>query len=289
MNKIKLLDGAMGTQLLHSGIQLPLPLWSGDINLTHPHHIENIHKSYLDAGADILTTNTFRTTPRSYLNHGFSKNRSMTRSHKSLDMAVSLAKKVASKNTIIAGSIAPLEDCYEPGLFPGVEYANEEFRELAIWLKDAGVDMLLFETMGCWNEIRSAINSTDDLQIPRWISLTLKNGKRLLDGTELSEVLYILSEYKINKILLNCNPCTITSDEIDIIVKYWSESWGVYPNVGMSMPSKEGIIKNQLCVDDFIKEVNNYIDAGASVIGACCGSNPYYIQSLRDLINIRIQ
>ena len=71
MNEIKLLDGAMGTQLMHAGLKLPLPIWSGDINITHPDHIKNVHESYLKSGADILTTNTFRTTPRAYLNHGF--------------------------------------------------------------------------------------------------------------------------------------------------------------------------------------------------------------------------
>ena len=142
MIEIKILDGAMGTQLLDYEIELPLPIWSGDINLTHPEYIEKIHKSYLDAGADILTTNTFRTTPRAYCNNGFSVNNAISRSHKSLDMAVKLARQAANRNTVIAGSIAPLEECYEPSLFPGQDIAIKEYRELARWLLEAGVDML---------------------------------------------------------------------------------------------------------------------------------------------------
>ena len=287
MNQIKLLDGAMGTQLLDSGLELPLPIWSGDINLTHPDYIEKIHKSYLDAGADILTTNTFRTTPRAYSKNGFSKDNAISRSHKSLDMAVELARKVASRNTIIAGSIAPLEDCYEPKLFPGCEKANEEFKELSRWLQDAGVNMILFETMGCWLEIKSAILSTNDLKIPRWISLVLKDGNKLLDGTDLTKVLYNLLDFEIEMILLNCNPCNTTNEAIELIIENWTKSWGVYPNVGLSMPSKEGIIGDKLSVDGFIKQVNSYIDAGASVLGACCGSNPSYIKAIRDLINLK--
>ena len=287
MNQIKLLDGAMGTQLLDSGLELPLPIWSGDINLTHPDYIEKIHKSYLNAGADILTTNTFRTTPRAYSKNGFSKDNAISRSHKSLDRAVELARKVASGNTIIAGSIAPLEDCYEPKLFPGCEKANEEFKELSIWLQDAGVNMILFETMGCWLEIKSAILSTNDLKIPRWISLVLKDGNKLLDGTDLTKVLYNLLDFEIEMILLNCNPCNTTNEAIELIIENWTKSWGVYPNVGLSMPSKEGIIGDKLSVDGFIKQVNSYIDAGVSVLGACCGSNPSYIKAIRDLINLK--
>ncbi len=227
MNEIKLLDGAMGTQLLDSGIELPLPIWSGDINLTHPEYIEKIHKSYLDAGADILTTNTFRTTPRTYSNNGFSKKNAISRSHKSLNMAVKLARKVASRNTIIAGSIAPLEECYEPNLFPGYDLANKEFRELARWLQDAGVDMILFETMGCWLEIKSAILSTNDLKIPRWISLVLSSENKLLDGTDLTKVLLNLLDFGVEMVLLNCNPCNTTNGAIKFIINNWTKSWGV--------------------------------------------------------------
>jgi homocysteine S-methyltransferase len=268
-------------------LELPLPIWSADINLTHPNYIEKIHKSYLDAGADILTTNTFRTTPRAYSKNGFSKDNAILRSHKSLDRAVELARKVANRNTIIAGSIAPLEDCYEPNLYPGDECANEEFRELARWLQEAGVNMILFETMGCWFEIKSAILSTNDLKIPRWISLVLKDGNELLDGTDLTKVLYNLLDFEIEMILLNCNPYNTTNEAIELFLENWTKSWGVYPNVGLSMPSKEGIIESKLSVDVFMKHVNSYIDAGASVIGACCGSNPSYIKAMRDLINLK--
>ena len=246
MNEIKLLDGAMGTQLLESGLKLPLPIWSGDINLTHPDYIKKIHNSYLDAGADILTTNTFRTTPRTYLNNGFSFDIANIRSRKSLVRAVDLAKKVANRNTIIAGSIAPLEDCYEPNLFPGENCANKEFKELALWLQDAGVNLILFETMGCWLEIKSAILSTNDLVIPRWISLVLKDGNRLLDGTDLVKVLSNLLDSDIEMILLNCNSSNTTDEAIKLIKNKWTKPWGVYPNVGISMPSKEGIIDKKM-------------------------------------------
>ena len=288
MIEIKILDGAMGTQLLDYEIELPLPIWSGDINLTHPEYIEKIHKSYLDAGADILTTNTFRTTPRAYCNNGFSVNNAISRSHKSLDMAVKLARQAANRNTVIAGSIAPLEECYEPSLFPGQDIAIKEYRELARWLLEAGVDMILFETMGCWLEIKSAILSTYDLKIPRWISLVLSDENKLLDGTDLSKVLFDLLDFGVEMVLLNCNPCNTTNDAIKILTKNWTKSWGVYPNVGLSMPSKEGIIESKWSVNQFVKQVDRYIDDGVSVIGACCGSNPSYIRAIRDSINLKI-
>ena len=70
--KILIMDGAMGTELIRHGLELPLPMWSGDANLTHPGTIYQIHMENIDAGADILTTNTFRTTPRTYSKSGLS-------------------------------------------------------------------------------------------------------------------------------------------------------------------------------------------------------------------------
>ena len=66
MKKPLLLDGAMGTELINRGISLPLPIWSADANLTHPEVVKGIHSDYIKAGADIITTNTFRTTPWTY-------------------------------------------------------------------------------------------------------------------------------------------------------------------------------------------------------------------------------
>ena len=285
-NQVRLLDGAMGTELMRAGLDLPLPIWSGDVNLTHPDYIRRIHEAYLTAGADILTTNTFRATPRAYRNNGYEEHEARQRSHESLERAVELAKQLAGVDIIVAGSIAPLEDCYEPDLFPGIEFAQREFRELAIWLQDAGIDVILFETMGSWPEIKTALSVTADLQIPRWLSLILKNGNTLLDGTDLTNILSDIKDYGIEMVLLNCNLCSITADAVDVLLRNWKGSWGVYPNVGAAMPTKEGVIEKKLTIKEFANEINKYLTSGAKVIGACCGSNPKYIRAAREAIDL---
>ena len=286
---VRLLDGAMGTELMRAGLNLPLPIWSGDVNLSHPDYVRKIHEAYLKAGADILTTNTFRTTPRAYRNNGFEEHEARQRSHKSLDRAVELAKQTAGVDIIVAGSIAPLEDCYEPNLFPGIEFAQREFRELAVWLQDTGIDLILFETMGSWPEIKTALSVTVDLQIPRWLSLILKNGNTLLDGTDLTHVLSNLKEYGIEMILLNCSLFSVTADAVDVLLRDWKGPWGVYPNVGAAMPTREGVIEKKLTIREFTNEIKKYLTSGAKVIGACCGSNPDYILAARELIDLAVE
>ena len=285
-NQVRLLDGAMGTELMRAGLDLPLPIWSGDVNLTHPDYVRKIHEAYLTAGADILTTNTFRTTPRAYRNNGYEEHEARQRSHESLERAVELARQTAGSDIIVAGSIAPLEDCYEPDLFPGIEFAQREFRELAVWLQDAAIDVILFETMGTWPEIKTALSVTDDLQIPRWLSLILKNGNTLLDGTDLTNVLTDIKDYGIEMVLLNCSLCSITADAVNVLLRNWKGPWGVYPNVGAAMPTKEGVIEKKLTIKEFANEINKYLTSGAKVIGACCGSSPDYISAARKAIDL---
>ena len=140
--------------------------------------------------------------------------------------------------------------------------------------------------MGSWPEIKTALSVTADLQIPRWLSLILKNGNTLLDGTDLTNVLTDIKDYGIEMVLLNCSPCSITADAVDVLLRNWKGPWGVYPNVGAAMPTKEGVIEKKLTIKEFAKEINKYLTSGARVIGACCGSNPKYIRAAREAIDL---
>ena len=140
--------------------------------------------------------------------------------------------------------------------------------------------------MGSWPEIKTGLSVTVDLQIPRWLSLILKNGKTLLDGTDLTNVLSDIKDYGIEMGVLNCSLCSITADAVDILLKNWKGPWGVYPNVGAAMPTKEGMIEEKLTIKEFVNEINKYLTSGAKVVGACCGSNPDYIRAAREAIDL---
>ena len=131
MHKIGILDGAMGSEFINKGIALPEHIWSSWVNLEAHEKVYNLHKDYINAGADYITTNTFRTTPRAYKKIGLSDSESEILAKTSLKTAVSIAQKAASENIQILGSIAPLEDCYRPDLFPGLNNAKKEFSEIS--------------------------------------------------------------------------------------------------------------------------------------------------------------
>ena len=142
MTDLKLLDGAMGSEFIRRGEILPPHTWSADVNLTNPDLLYGIHQEYVNAGVDYLTTNTFRTTPRAYQKTGLSYKEAHSTAKISMHNAVQMARKASNDSIKILGSIAPLEDCYSPDLFPGPDLATKEFSVIAEWLADERIDIL---------------------------------------------------------------------------------------------------------------------------------------------------
>ena len=285
LKKPLIMDGAMGTELMRRGIELPLPLWSSMSNIDQFDQVMNIHKDYIEAGSDILTTNTFRTTPRTFIKAGYSQNESEIISEKCCNKAIEAAKHAVKKeNTLIAGSVAPLEDCYEPLHFPGKEIAKKEFQLIIDRIIRKGVDILLFETMGNYEEIESVLQVSNHVDIQRWLSIVLKNKNSILDGTELQKVVELANKNKIDMVLINCTPVNIILEALDIFLGYRKGKWGVYPNAGENMPTKDGEFVSKLDDESFCKAIQDYITLGASVVGSCCGSTPNTVRKISNMI-----
>ena len=242
MASFKILDGAMGSELIKRGLTLPEYVWSADANINYSELVLQIHMEYIEAGADYITTNTFRTTPRAYLKTGINSKEASQMAKKSLLRAIELAKKTAIPTTKIIGSIAPLEDCYMPDLFPGRNIAISEFSELGNWFSDAGINILLLETMNSIVETQTALDALIDYNLPIWVSFIMKDENRLLSGDIFIEALDMLNEYHISTVLLNCNSLDRTFVAVDNLVDNWNGDWGIYPNLGKGELSLDGNI-----------------------------------------------
>ncbi|MBC8322389.1 MAG: homocysteine S-methyltransferase family protein [Candidatus Marinimicrobia bacterium] len=277
------LDGAMGTELVRNGVELPLPIWSADANLDHPDIVLNIHQEYAAAGADIITTNTFRTTTYTYRKAGYTKQRAQERAYDSLMSAVDLARKSAVDTMKVAGSITAIDDCYSPELYPGKGAAEDTFGELVEWFSEAGVDLLLFETMGNFEEIEIALEASLNIEINCWFSLILKDGKHILDGHSLDEAINLIKTFPISCLMLNCNKIETTPSALKLFLSLWTNDWGVYSNLGVTDFDNDyfDIINDS----NFKESISLFLEFNPAVIGACCGSTPKHIDMIKNLIN----
>ncbi|MBC8346171.1 MAG: homocysteine S-methyltransferase family protein [Candidatus Marinimicrobia bacterium] len=280
-NKPLIMDGAMGTELMARGLDLPLPLWSAEANLTDPEIVRGVHADYLYAGADIITTNTFRTTTWSYRKADYSPKRAAERAKSSLMKAVELAQSV--NPNIVAGSLTSIEDCYEPETFPGIGAAADTYGETVEWFIEAGVDVILFETMGHLDEITVALESVENANIDIWLSLIIKDKYHLLSAHPLDAV-YNLGKGQVGCLMLNCNTVEKTDQTLKSMIDNWGGDWGVYPNMGLTDPEPDGAMDEKVGENDFRKTIKKYLELDPMVIGTCCGSTPNHIETISNMI-----
>ena len=279
-----IINGAMGTELMDQGIMLPLPLWSAQTNIEEPQIVQNIHQMYVDAGADIITTNTFRTTTWSYRRAEYSPKRAQRKAKESLMKAIDLGRSVSPK--ILAGSITSINDCYEPGKFPGKSIAEDSYGETLEWFIEAGVEHIFLETMGHLEEIKIAIDASKNIS-ELYLSLIIKDKEHLLSGDLIEDVFPIVND-KISCLMLNCNTIDITNRVLDSFINNWNYKWGVYPNLGLTKPEPDGKMLQKVDDDEFERTMISYIKKSPTIIGACCGSSPKHIRKIKNLLKSKM-
>jgi len=277
---ILIINGAMGTELMDKGVKLPLPLWSAEANINASEIVKGIHQNYVDAGADIITTNTFRTTTWSYRRAEYSPKRASERAKESLMKAIELARSVNPK--IIAGSVTSINDCYEPDEFPGKSISEDSYGETLEWFIEAGINNIFLETMGHLEEIKIAIEASKDVS-KLYLSLIVKDKDHLLSGHMIEDIFPIVKD-NILCLMLNCNTIDMTNRVLNSFIDNWNLEWGVYPNLGLTKPEPDGEMSAVIKDDTFKKTMLSYIKKSPSIIGTCCGSSPRHIRIIRDLL-----
>ena len=283
VNSILILcDSVMGDELNNRVIKTELPLWTADANITHYDLIQSTYNEYICAGADIITTNTFRSTSWTYKRAGYTVKESKMQAKRSLNSAVKCSKNASKGITQIAGSIKTLDDCYNLESFPGRKIALDIYSQTLDWLINAGVDIILLETMENLGEIKVALSLSYDYQKSIWLSIIKKDSKKILDGAILVDILLLAKQYSVQTFLFDCNDFSKTILFMKDIHHFWDWMWGLYSNLGLEGYSNDyfNIINN----DKFILVIENILKLNPDVIGFCFGSSPMHIKILKNQI-----
>ncbi len=194
-----LLDGAIGSYLQQKGFETDDSIWTTEINQSNSEAIIQIHKDYIEAGADIITTNTFRTNPSSLKKKGVSDVSYY------VGQAVSLTKQsINGRKIYIAGSNAPAEDCYQvKRTLSNNELQMNHSKHIDL-LIDNSVDFILNETQSHFDELKIICEHCDRNNIPYLISLYLTEDYKLLSGESVGSILTFLSHHNPIAIGFNC-------------------------------------------------------------------------------------
>ncbi len=273
-----LLDGATGSELDRLGVDVGMPLWSAHAILEAPEILRKVHIAYLEAGAQAISTNTFRTHERSLAKAGMG-DRAEELTAKAVEIARSAVNEV-NTDALVFGSVAPLEDCYSPDLAPLSKVCEEEHSKMIKYLVNSGVDLVLIETMCSAHE---AIAAASVVNCEWAISMCVQTGElgKLLDGTPLIEVIQEFEDAQF--IGINCYPATKLTEQIAYLRSIAPTHMPIaaYGNVGYADDGGGWINTDAIDPNIFAVYAMDWVKAGASIVGGCCGTTPKTIAAIK--------
>ncbi len=275
--KVLVFDGSMGRMLFENG--LGVGTCPEEWNLTHPGIMREIYKGYVDAGADIIQTNTFQSHSIKLEEYGLKDK------HYEINyQAAKLAKEVAGGKCYVAASIGPLGKLLEPFGDLTFEKAYDTFKDQIIAVADGGADIISLETFTDISELRIALLAAkENCSLPVICSVSYEQNGRTLMGTEPGICAAILHSMGADLIGTNCS----FGPEYMIRI---AESYGkiglpfsVKPNAGLpEIVDGKQLFKET--PEGFAGFVPGFLKNGARLLGGCCGTTPQYIAEVAKLV-----
>ena len=271
--QILFFDGGMGTMLQKNGMK------GGEIpeliNINNPDLIKSIHTQYLNAGADIITTNSFGANPL--------KLNGEASAEAVAEAAVKLAKEAVNefKKGYVAFDIGPTGKLLEPTGELSFDDAYESFKSMAIVAENSGADLVIIETMSDTLEAKAAVLAVkENTSLPIFLTMTFDETHKTLTGADVDVMSAMFEGLGVDCLGINCGlgPKQI-AELMDRLAKISSIPIMAQPNAGLP-EIKDGKTVYTVSPDDFAEECTAIAKCGASVIGGCCGTTPEHIEKL---------
>ena len=277
-----LCDGAMGTLLYAKGIFINRSY--DELNVSQPELIRGIHHEYLQAGAEIIETNTFGANSFRLGRHSLAdKVRDINRA------GVRLAREAAKSFDVwVAGSVGPLGTRIEPLGKTSFQEARDAFREQIEALAEGGVDLLILETFGYLEEIHQAMLAAREVapSLPIVAQVTIDEDGNTLDGSDPETFAPKLAEWGADVIGCNCSVGPVAMLEaIERVRAATSLPLSAQPNAGI--PRSVDGRNIYLCSPEYMASyARKFVAAGARVVGGCCGSTPEHIRIMKSALRV---
>jgi S-methylmethionine-dependent homocysteine/selenocysteine methylase len=286
--QIQILDGGMGRELSRNGAPFRQPEWSALALIEAPQYVRQAHDAYIDAGAQVISTNSYAVVP---FHIGESRFQESGASLARLAGSIARAAADASDNPVrVAGSLPPPLGSYRPDLFEPVEAARI-LRVLIEALSD-DVDLWLAETQSSIAEVRLVAELLNDDPRPRWFSFTLDDSlnaqglAQLRSGESVKDAVIAATELNAAAVLFNCSPPEVMSAALLEAAAHSAVPLGVYANAFEPSDNKRGAnvgisqLRRDTQPPNYLRWANEWVDQGASIVGGCCGIGPEHIAAL---------
>lgn len=274
--ELLILDGGMGTLLQREGLlagELP-ENW----NMEKPEVIRRIHQAYFEAGSDIVLTNTFGANCKKYYGQPYTIEEVVFAAVENVKMAAQAAGK---KEYAIGLDMGPTGKLLKPMGDLAFEDAYEAYKELVECGVKAGADLIHIETMSDTYEVKAAVLAAkENAKLPVFVTLIFDERGKLLTGGDVPSVIAMLEGLRVDALGMNCG---LGPDQmapiLEEVAKYTSLPIIVKPNAGLPK-QKDGETYYDVKPKAFANSLAKLVDAGACVIGGCCGTTPEHIKEM---------
>jgi homocysteine S-methyltransferase len=283
---IIIIDGGTGTDIQSRGVPMANETWCAEANLTHPAVVRCVHEDYIDAGAEIVTANTYATSP--LLFNALGRDEDMIRIDRE---AVKIAREAARGRVAVAGSFSVMRPM-QPGADRVKKYrewkekdARELMRRKAQSMVEAGVDLIMMEMMRDGDYSLWATEAAVATGLPVWVGISTEpdENKRLTGFARhdwpLEDIVQALAATGADVISIMHTLPNHVGDALEIVREGWKGPLGAYPESGFfKMPDWQFVdIIEPVALADYARE---WQKTGATIFGGCCGTNPQHIKAL---------
>ena len=276
--RVVVFDGAMGTMLLASGLPTggTPELW----NLEQPGIVEDIHRQYFDAGADVVHTNTFGGTALKLADKGHGDKAEQVNL-----AAVQIARKACPEGRFVAGDIGPTGRMLPPVGTASVEELEETFFQQAKALLQGGADLISIETMFSLEESLAAVRSAKKAgHCPVVAAVTYNktpNGFFTMMGESVAQSAEAFEQAGADVFASNC---TLGSSDMLELVEDMKTATTlpvlIQPNAGKPVADDDGPTRYEQTAQEFALDIKRIVEAGADMVGGCCGTNAEFIREM---------
>src|SRR5215218_29230 len=272
--RVHVLDGAMGTMLYSRGVFVNVSY--DELNLSQPALVREVHEAYVQAGAEILETNTFGANPVKLSSHGLDDQTELINRS-----AVALARQAAGHRALVVGAIGPLGIRLEPWGPTARGEAIAFFSRQARGLLEGEVDGFILETFSDLNELEAALCAVRSLSdLPVIAQMTVGQDGSTSYGTSVESIASKLGELGADVVGLNCSvgPAAML-DAIERMVEHTSRPVSAQPNAGLPRAVDDRRI--YLASPEYMGSyARRMVEAGARFVGGCCGTTPDHIRAI---------
>ena len=274
-DRVLVCDGAMGTMLYSKGVFISRCF--DELNISNPQLVREVHLDYINAGAQIIETNTFGANHSKLMTHGLAE-----QMREINVQGARIAREAAGEGIFAAGAMGPLGIRIEPWGKTSIDEAQAMFREQAQALLDGGVDAFMLETFFDLNEVLAAIRGVREVSDrPLIVQMSIEEDGNSPEGTPPEVFARRLGEWGADVLGLNCSvgPQTML-DAIERIAGVTSKKLSVQPNAGKPKNIEGRNI--YLCSPEYMASyAKKFVQYGVKIVGGCCGTTPQHIKAIR--------